>query len=251
MQSILHIKQRRSISLVLVTQSKKLVIACEMLRCALHDVLVMLIEANGLGKRYGREWIFRNLSYAFRPGTATALLGPNGAGKSTLLNTLAGQLLPTAGTLTYSLKGRALDVEAVPRHLAYCAPYLELLEDLTLREFLHFHTRFKPLRPGLTAAQLLEIMYLQKSHNQLIRTFSSGMKQRLKLALALYADTPLLLLDEPTTNLDAAGQTWYQEHVQATRTGRTLLLSSNVPAEYAFCEAQLLVTDFRVSQGPR
>lgn len=209
----------------------------------------MLLEASGLGKRYGREWIFRHLSYAFRPGTATALLGPNGAGKSTLLNTLAGQLLPTAGTLAYSLKGRALEVEDVPRYLAYCAPYLELLEDFTLSEFLRFHTRFKPLRPGLTVAQLVDIMYLQKARNQLIRTFSSGMKQRLKLALALYADAPLLLLDEPTTNLDAAGQDWYQEHVRATRAGRTLLLSSNVPAEYAFCEAQLLVTDFRVSRN--
>lgn len=205
----------------------------------------MQIEAAGLGKRYGREWIFRELSYSFRPGTATALLGPNGAGKSTLLNTLAGQLLPTAGTLAYTRGGRELAVEDVPQHLAYCAPYLELLEDLTLSEFLRFHTRFKPLRPGLTPERLTDIMYLQKARNQLIRQFSSGMKQRLKLALALYADAPLLLLDEPTTNLDAAGQAWYQEHVQATRAGRTLLLSSNVPAEYAFCEAQLLVTDFR------
>ncbi|WP_375418043.1 ATP-binding cassette domain-containing protein [uncultured Hymenobacter sp.] len=206
----------------------------------------MLIDAQRLGKRYGREWIFRDLSYSFRPGSATALLGPNGAGKSTLLNTLAGQLLPTAGTLTYSLGGRELAVEDVPQHLAYCAPYLELLEDLTLSEFLRFHTRFKPLRPGLTPERLVEIMYLEKARNQLIRQFSSGMKQRLKLALALYADAPLLLLDEPTTNLDAAGQAWYQEHVQTTRAGRTLLLSSNVPAEYAFCEAQLLVTDYRV-----
>lgn len=210
----------------------------------------MTIDAAGLGKRYGREWIFRELSYCFRPGTATALLGPNGAGKSTLLNTLAGQLLPTAGTLAYSLSGRAVAVEEVPRHLAYCAPYLELLEDFTLREFLRFHTRFKPLRPGLTPEQLVDIMYLQKARNQLIRAFSSGMKQRLKLALALYTDAPLLLLDEPTTNLDAAGQAWYQEHVQATRGGRTLLLSSNVPAEYAFCEAQLHVPDFRVGRRP-
>ena len=209
----------------------------------------MEITATGLGKRYGREWIFRELNYSFRPGTATALLGPNGAGKSTLLNTLAGQLLPTAGTLAYALEGRPIEVEDVPRYLAYCAPYLELLEDFTLTEFLQFHTRFKPLQPGLTLERLVEIMYLQKSRHQLIRAFSSGMKQRLKLGLALYADAPLLLLDEPTTNLDAAGQDWYQEHVQATRTGRTLLLSSNVPAEYAFCEAQINVPDFRVSRA--
>jgi len=203
------------------------------------------IEATGLGKRFQRDWIFRGLTRAFRPGSATAVLGPNGAGKSTLLNTISGQLLPTEGELTYALAGRPVAVENLPQHLAYAAPYLELLEELTLLEMLHFHTQFKALRPGVTLDRLVELTYLEKSRHQLVREFSSGMKQRLKLALALYASAPLLLLDEPTTNLDVAGVAWYQEHVQATRAGRTLLLSSNVPAEYAFCDEQLLVTDFQ------
>ncbi|MFC7668923.1 ATP-binding cassette domain-containing protein [Hymenobacter humi] len=206
----------------------------------------MLIEATGLGKRFQRDWIYRGLTRTFRPGSATAVLGPNGAGKSTLLNTISGQLLPTEGTLTYALSGRALAVEDLPQHLAYAAPYLELLEELTLLELLHFHTQFKALRPGITLDKLIGLMYLDKARHRLVREFSSGMKQRLKLALALYAQAPLLLLDEPTTNLDATGVAWYQEHVQATRAGRTLLLSSNVPAEYAFCDEELLVTDFQL-----
>ena len=205
----------------------------------------MQITATGLGKRFQRDWIFRGLTRAFLPGSATAVLGPNGAGKSTLLNTISGQLLPTAGELTYALAGRAVAVEDVPQHLAYAAPYLELLEELTLLELLRFHTSFKALQPGMTSDRLIDLMYLEKSRQQLVREFSSGMKQRLKLGLALYAAAPLLLLDEPTTNLDATGVAWYQEHVQATRAGRTLLLSSNVPAEYAFCDEQLLVTDFQ------
>ncbi|MBJ6109505.1 ATP-binding cassette domain-containing protein [Hymenobacter sp. BT523] len=205
----------------------------------------MLLTATGLGKRFQRDWIFRGLTRTFRPGSATAVLGPNGAGKSTLLNTLSGQLLPTQGELTYELAGRAVPVEDVPQHLAYAAPYLELLEELTLLELLQFHTSFKPLRPGITLDKLIDVMYLENARQQLVREFSSGMKQRLKLGLALYAAAPLLLLDEPTTNLDATGVAWYQEHVQATRAGRTLLLSSNVPAEYAFCDEQLLVTDFQ------
>ena len=209
----------------------------------------MHIDATGLGKRFQRDWIFRGLSRAFRPGSATAVLGPNGAGKSTLLNTISGQLLPTEGRLAYSLAGKTVAVEDLPRHLAYAAPYLELLEELTLWELLQFHTRFKPLRPGVSHEQLIALMYLEKSRNQLVREFSSGMKQRLKLALALYADAPLLLLDEPTTNLDATGVAWYQEHVQATRAGRTLLLSSNVPAEYAFCDEQLVVTEFQKARA--
>ncbi|QKG52219.1 ATP-binding cassette domain-containing protein [Hymenobacter sp. BRD67] len=206
----------------------------------------MYLNAQGLGRRYGRQWIFRQLSYNFRPGTATAILGPNGAGKSTLLSILAGQLLPTEGQVAYSLAGQPVAATEVPRHLAYCAPYLELPEDFTLLELLAFHTRLKPLRPGLTVAGLVDIMYLHKARHQAVRTFSSGMKQRLKLGMALYAAAPLLLLDEPTTNLDAQGAAWYQEHVAQVRdAGRLVVVSSNVPAEYSFCEAQIRITDFQ------
>lgn len=205
----------------------------------------MQITATGLGKRFQRDWIFRGLTRLFRPGSATAVLGPNGAGKSTLLNTISGQLLPTEGELTYALGGRPVAVEDLPRYLAYAAPYLELLEELTLLELLQFHTQFKPLQPGVSLDKLIDLMYLENSRHQLVREFSSGMKQRLKLALALYADAPLLLLDEPTTNLDATGVAWYQEHVEATRAGRTVLLSSNVATEYAFCDEVLVVTDFQ------
>jgi len=208
------------------------------------------IDATGLGKRFQRDWIFRGLTRTFRPGSATAVLGPNGAGKSTLLNTISGQLLPTEGTLAYSLGGASVPVEDVPQHLAYAAPYLELLEELTLLEMVHFHTQFKPLQARVSVDRLIELAYLEKSRRQLIREFSSGMKQRLKLALALYAQAPLLLLDEPTTNLDATGVAWYQEQVRATRRGRTLLLSSNVPAEYAFCDEHLLVTDLQTPKEP-
>ena len=207
----------------------------------------MRIEAQGLGRRYGRQWIFRSLSHDFRPGTATAVLGPNGAGKSTLLSLLAGQLLPTEGQVRYELGGRPLAAAEVPRQLAYCAPYLELPEEFTLLELLAFHTWLKPLRPGLTPASLVDIMYLQRARHQPVREFSSGMKQRLKLGLALYAAAPLLLLDEPTTNLDAQGAAWYQEHMARVRQGadRLVIVSSNVPAEYAFCEAQVRITDFQ------
>ena len=178
----------------------------------------MTISADGLGKRFQRDWIFRGLTHTFRPGSATAVLGPNGAGKSTLLNTISGQLLPTEGALTYALAGRAIAVEAVPRHLAYAAPYLELLEELTLLELLRFHVSFKPLRAGCTVDKLVAIMYLERARGRLVREFSSGMKQRLKLGLALYAAAPLLL-------------------------------SSNVPAEYTFCDEELRVTDFQPARS--
>jgi ABC-type multidrug transport system ATPase subunit len=206
----------------------------------------MRLDAQNLGRRYGRQWIFRQLSHDFQPGSATAILGPNGAGKSTLLSILAGQLLPSEGQVAYSLAGQPVAVTEVPQHLAYCAPYLELPEDFTLLELLAFHTRLKPLRPGVSVASLVDIMYLHKARHQAVRTFSSGMKQRLKLGLALYAAAPLLLLDEPTTNLDAQGAAWYLEHVARVRDpSRLVVVSSNVPAEYGFCDAQVRITDFQ------
>ncbi|WP_400191107.1 ATP-binding cassette domain-containing protein [Hymenobacter sp. B81] len=204
----------------------------------------MQIEALGLGKRFGRDWIFRDLTYAFAPGSATALLGPNGAGKSTLLQVLAAYTLPTAGELRFSHAGRSVRPDEVALYLALCAPYLELIEELTLQEQLQFHTRFRPLLAGRTPVQLLDILQLGTARHKLIRDFSSGMKQRVKLGLALYTDAPLLFLDEPTTNLDRAGVAWYHEHVAAATPGRTVLVSSNVEEEYAFCGAQLRVTDF-------
>ena len=211
--------------------------------------MALELEAQGLGRRYGRQWIFRGLSHRFELGSATAVLGPNGAGKSTLLSILAGQLLPTEGQVSYELLGgKQLPVAAVPRQLAYCAPYLELPEDFTLLELLDFHTRLKPLRAGVSVANLVETMYLQRARHQAVRTFSSGMKQRLKLGLALYAATPLLLLDEPTTNLDATGAAWYQAQVAEARRAdinRVIIVSSNVPAEYGFCEAAVRITDFQ------
>ncbi|MGI4872920.1 MAG: ABC transporter ATP-binding protein [Janthinobacterium lividum] len=206
----------------------------------------MRLIAHDLGRRYGRQWVFRHLGHDFRPGTATAVLGPNGAGKSTLLSILAGQLLPTEGQVRYEHAGRPLPVAEVPRQLAYCAPYLELPEDFTLLELLAFHTRLKPLQAGLTPAALVDIMYLHKARHQLVREFSSGMKQRLKLGLALYAAAPLLLLDEPTTNLDVTGAAWYLEHVARVRdANRVVIVSSNVPAEYGYCDEQVLITDFQ------
>ncbi|UYZ60417.1 ABC transporter ATP-binding protein [Hymenobacter latericus] len=204
----------------------------------------MQIEAIGLGKRFGRDWIFRELTHTFSPGTATALLGPNGAGKSTLLQVLAAYTLPSAGELRFSLQGHRVPADEVARHLGLCAPYLELIEELTLAELVHFHTRFRPLRAGMSPAQLIDLMQLPHARHKLVRDFSSGMKQRVKLALALYAAAPLLLLDEPTTNLDRTGVAWYHEHVAATTPNRLVLVSSNVEEEYAFCQARLHVTDF-------
>ncbi|CAA9222431.1 MAG: Efflux ABC transporter, ATP-binding protein [uncultured Adhaeribacter sp.] len=203
----------------------------------------MQIKLAGLGKRYNFEWIFRNLTYSFASDNAYAILGPNGSGKSTFINTLSGNLVPSEGAIDYQINHQSVPAEYIYRYLSFSAPYLELVEELTLSELIQFHSRFKPLR-GLTPNQLIERMYFEKSRHKYVKDFSSGMKQRLKLGLAIYTDAPLLLLDEPTTNLDQTGINWYLEHVRQNQAGRLIMVCSNIAHEYQFCNETLDITNY-------
>ena len=211
----------------------------------------MQINLSNLGKRYNYEWIFRNLTYTFESGSSYAILGHNGSGKSTLLTIIAGHNLHSEGDITYTLGSQTVTSDEVYRHLSLTAPYLELVEEFTLLEMLDFHTRFKKLRNNLSNLELIDRMGLQRSRNKFVKDFSSGMKQRLKLALALYSDTELLLLDEPTTNLDQEGVAWYQEHINLNKAGRLIIVGSNILHEYAFCEHHLRISDYHVVRKGR
>ena len=203
----------------------------------------MQIKLTGLGKRYNFDWIFRHLTFTFASDKSYAILGHNGSGKSTFINTLSGNLVPSEGIIDYQINNQPVPVDYIYRYLSFSAPYLELVEELTLSELIQFHTRFKPLR-GLTPEQLIGRMYLEKSRHKYVKDFSSGMKQRLKLGLAIYTDAPLLLLDEPTTNLDQNGINWYLEHVSQNRAGRLVIVCSNIAHEYQFCDETLDITQY-------
>jgi len=195
----------------------------------------MNIELSGIGKRFRREWIFRGVDLALEAGQSYTFVGPNGSGKSTLLSVIAGVAPATEGQLVYRLGGQPLDADDWYRHLVMAAPYLELIEELTLLELLTFHQSFKPFRDGLTPEQLCERMHLEHARHKEIKAFSSGMKQRVKLALAFYSEASVVILDEPTSNLDRQGVAWYRQHVTAL-TAPILLIGSNVPEEYDFCD---------------
>ncbi|MBP6391304.1 MAG: ABC transporter ATP-binding protein [Flavobacteriales bacterium] len=200
----------------------------------------MEVVLHQVTKAFGREVVLRGVSHTFASGSRTALLGPNGSGKSTLLQVIAGVLAPTSGTVSHGLNGMALDPALVYRHIVIAAPYLGLYEDLSLREVIGFHQRFKPLLPGIGLDELAHIAYLQRDLEKPVRHFSSGMKQRLKLALAILSDTPLLLLDEPCGNLDAVAIGWYGDLLRQHIGERTLLVASNSQAtETALCQAAL------------
>ncbi len=197
-------------------------------------------------KNFGREVVIKSLSLEIASGSRTAILGPNGSGKSTLLQLLGGALAPTTGSIIHRIVERELPQEEVYRHVSIAAPYLGLYEDLSLRQSIAFHARFKPLRNGISVADVARIAYLEHALEKPVLHFSSGMKQRLKLALAILSDTPLLLLDEPASNLDAEAIAWYGALLGQHVSGRTLFVASNRQAtEHALCETALEVGLFK------
>ena len=141
----------------------------------------MKVSLTDAGKRYNREWIFRHFNYTFEAGQSYAISGPNGSGKSTLLQVLSGSMYANEGTIQFLIDNKECTNESVYKHVSICAPYLELVEELTLTEFLTFHQGFKPLLPGISPEQIFSSVGLENAMNKQIRYFSSGMKQRIKL----------------------------------------------------------------------
>lgn len=203
----------------------------------------MTISLQNTGKRFNREWIFRNFSYQFNLGNAYAITGANGAGKSTLLQVLAGATLHNEGSISASMNGAVIAAEKLFNYIAISAPYLELIEEMTASEFLDFHSNFKSLTQ--TPANILATVDLSNAANKQIRYYSSGMKQRLKLAQAFFTNAPVLLLDEPTTNLDAAGIAIYLQLVQQLTKNRLVIVSSNNVEEYRFCNETIALADYK------
>lgn len=212
----------------------------------------MQIQLINTGKRFNREWIFRNCNYTFNAGTSYAITGPNGSGKSTLLQTIAGAINASEGSVavyrklsTVNDSNPTVDPSLIYKHLSIAAPYLELVEEMTATEALTFHAAFKPLLSGISIKEILEIVGLKAAADKQIRFYSSGMKQRMKLAQAIFSDVPILLLDEPCTNLDAVGYALYHQLIKDYCAEKLVIVCSNDVQEYDFCTEKLDIMDYK------
>lgn len=205
----------------------------------------MKIILERIGRRYNREWIFKDINYVFEKGFSYAILGANGAGKSTLLSLISGNLSSSEGSIVYLNDGKTIDIEKVFEHLSLAAPYLELIEEFTLAEHIDFHFQFKRYRSGFDRESLIDLLGLRQAKHKAIKYFSSGMKQRVKLALAFCSDAHILLLDEPTSNLDQQGVEWYLSLIRQFTSDRLLIICSNQEHEYEFCQYRINVADFK------
>jgi ABC-type multidrug transport system ATPase subunit len=206
---------------------------------------MMTILLSDTGKRFNRDWIFRHLTYTFEAGNSYAITGPNGSGKSTLLQAISGSMQLSEGNIQYSTSNYQLSIEDIYRQVSICAPYLELVEEMTLTEFLSFHQNFKDFIPGITPEKIISTLSLEKAADKQIRNYSSGMKQRVKLAQCVFSDTAIVLLDEPCTNLDTNGIDLYHQLIEEYCSKRTVVVSSNDKVEYDFCKKAISILDYK------
>jgi ABC-type multidrug transport system ATPase subunit len=180
----------------------------------------MQIELEDIGKKFGKGFVFRHLSKRIETGSRLGIVGSNGSGKSTLLQIIAGLQLPTEGFVH-----RPIDEKSLYKHISFCSPALGLYEDFTLHEHIRFYSELKPLR--FSIEECMELMQLEKHKDKRIKHFSSGMKQRVKLALAMFANTEVLFLDEPCSHLDKKSELWYAETMLRCSPLRTIIIASN------------------------
>lgn len=208
------------------------------------------ISLSAIGKKFGSEWIFRELTTDIKAGDKLFISGGNGSGKSTLLQVISGFITPNEGKIIYSNDDKKIEAEDLKNYISLASPYLQLIEDFTLTEAIEHSKIFKPFINTISTGDVLEIFELSHAKNKFIKQFSSGMKQRLKLGLALLADAPLLLLDEPVSNLDKNAIIWYKSLIQTYASHRTVIVcSNNIDDEHFFCTSQLNLADYKAKKS--
>jgi ABC-type multidrug transport system ATPase subunit len=200
----------------------------------------MEILVKNLAKKFRQEYVIRQFNYHFKTCNSYAITGPNGSGKSTLLQLIAQYTLPNMGTVDVS----GIDPELVYSQLTYAAPYVELIEEYTLQEHLIFLVKNEYLPSSLTIDLFEDFIQLHPDRLKLIKNYSSGMRQKIKLGFAMLSERPILLLDEPTTNFDELAKDWFFSRLENQR-HKLIIIASNELREIEFCNERILISDFK------
>lgn len=201
----------------------------------------MDLSIQKLSKAFNQRIIFDQLTFSIKSGSRFAIIGSNGSGKSTLLKILSGGLLPSSGQIHYSLRSEMIAEDILYRYVHFVAPYNTVIEELSLPELFDLHHKLGLLRSFGTYKEWKSKLEYPFDPERQIKTFSSGMKQRIKLGLALLDDRPLILLDEPGSNLDVQGKAWFYGLLDQLKTDQTLIIASNEPVEIDYCTTAISV----------
>lgn len=189
------------------------------------------IELAKIGKRF-KHWIFKDVNLVLEPSTQYGVIGRNGIGKSTLLRIISGYTSPSTGVVTYTQIGEKLDILSSASTVSFAAPYIDLIDELTVVEMLQFHRSFRKTFPELEQDEnLLEAIELSAHKDVLVGDLSSGLMQRLKVGLMIVSKSSVLLLDEPTSYLDLSGKKWFHQLLGKYQNQRLVVIASNDPED--------------------
>lgn len=207
---------------------------------------MLTLEALHISKQYNQLAVIHDFSHSFKSQTTYGIIGSNGSGKSTLLKILAGYITPQSGTLSCSIDEKKIAIEQLYRHVSFMAPYIDLIDDFTLRENMEFHFAHKKT-VGPTIEEIMALMQLPTEKR--IKDFSSGMKQKLKLTICVLSDSDILIIDEPGSFLDQTAKTYFQSILQQYNNNRLTIIASNEKNDLESCEEILNIENYKKTKS--
>jgi len=200
----------------------------------------ILLKAVNLSRKFDRRPIFKNVNFELRPGSATAITGRNGSGKSTLIKIIANLLIQSSGTIDLYDGSTKIKKEAVYRYMGFVSPYLNLYDEFSGYENLKIISDIRGSGHG-NIDNVLKRVGLFNRRDDLLKIYSSGMKQRLKIAFAILHDPQILLLDEPTSNLDLEGISVVDDISNEYKKDRILIIATNDAHERSLCDREISI----------
>ena len=203
----------------------------------------MKLSVEKIGKNFGEKKIFRDISFDLSPGMSATIVGPNGSGKTTLVRIICGLIRPSTGEVKYIKANKQILMEDIYNSIGFVGPYLELYEELTAYENIMFFAKMKRVPNAVEKfSSLMGRLNLSGREDDQVKAYSSGMRQRLKYVSALIGDPEILILDEPTSNLDADGIDRVYDIMMEQKKNNILLLATNDQMDLKYGDFQVEVT---------
>lgn len=204
------------------------------------------LTAENVTQTFGRRLIFKDINFSFSEGIIYGLTGSNGSGKSTLAKILCGIVSQTRGKIIHNYKGKKVEPEKLHEYLGFVSPYLVLYDEFTAEENLRIISKIRGNNFDEKRAEyLLNEFNLYDRKDDLLKTYSSGMKQRVKFMFALIHSPKLLILDEPTSNLDELGKGKTYELIRAVSSDTLTIIASNERSDLELCSDKINIEDFK------
>lgn len=208
------------------------------------------LEVTQLTKYFGRRLIFSNLNFRFIDNGIYGISGPNGSGKSTLVKILAGIIGANKGKVRHSINGKEIIEENIHNHIGFVSPYLVLYEEFSAEENLLMFAKIRGVEYNKQRVDyLFEKFLLLKRKDDFVKTYSSGMKQRLKFIFALMHSPKLIILDEPTSNLDDEGKNSVYEIIREEAKENIVLIASNEKNDLELCSETIFLENYKQING--